>query len=495
MGLIKEAGPNNTEFLQATQGTLVRKPYIQTAAAGVFAEDAFTFEPYLASSYEVSEDGTVYTFELSDAVSNAGNELTADDVLWSFEMKFGAETSTARGAMNPVITDPATQIAKIDDKTVSFTLHSPGHGDTLLSILSDALAFIYDSTVFQDNATDEDPWAIVWAQENPNHGFGPYLVADYEVGSYARFEASENWILGVPDIKTVNVQIVPDAGTRTTTLRGGDADIAERLAPADAADLEGIDGILVPSVPNPNQDITMSLVTNKAPFDDRLVRRAMSHAIPYDLIIENVYQGRALYDGPGLVFPNTPGFDGTGLEHYEYDPERARELLAEAGYPDGLQYTLTVSSADAESTATAVQIQSAAREAGFEIEINSVSGNDFNVGRYDKRWQALVSTGAPWTLTPIYVLNLPTAADSQNNMADWEYEPFYAAFDAITEIADQQSAEAGAAFNAAERIILEEVPFIQIAVVQPGVALSTRIDGYAWKTNGTIDYAHLTIAE
>ena len=132
MGLIKEAGPNNTEFLGATQATLLRKPYTETDVAGVFEQDPYTYDGYLADSYEVSDDGLVYTFHLSDAISAAGNEITADDVIWSFELKFGAETSTARGAMNPVITDPASQFEKIDDKTVTITLTSPGLGTTLL---------------------------------------------------------------------------------------------------------------------------------------------------------------------------------------------------------------------------------------------------------------------------------------------------------------------------------------------------------------------------
>ncbi|WP_154794513.1 ABC transporter substrate-binding protein [Occultella kanbiaonis] len=495
MGLIKEAGANNTEFLGATQATLVRKPYAESAQDGVFEQDPFTYEGYLAESYEVSDDGLVYTFHLSDAVSAAGNELTADDVLWSFELKFGAETSTAPGAMSPVITDPATQFTKIDDKTVSITIASPGLGTTLLSMLADALAFVYDSSEMQANVSDDDPYAIAWAQENPNYGFGPYEITDWEVGSFARFEARDNWILGTPGVDVVNVQVVPDAGSRASTIRAGDADIVEGLSPTDAADLASVDTLIVPTVSSPNTSQVLSLVTNKAPFDNLLVRQAISQTVPFDDIIANVYQNRAVRNGSGIVFTNTPGYDATGLPEYDYDPESARELLAEAGYPDGLSFTLTVSAADAESQATAVQIQTAARPAGFDIVIETVPGADFHTGRYAKIWQALLSVQAPWALTPIYTLNLLTGVDSQNNMSDWEDPEFYEALAASAEVIDQSSAEAGAAWNVAETRLLEEVPFIQIAQVQPGIAISERIAGYAWRTDNTVDYAHLSINE
>jgi peptide/nickel transport system substrate-binding protein len=495
MGLIKEAGPNNTEFLGATQATLLRKPYTETDVAGVFEQDPYTYDGYLADSYEVSDDGLVYTFHLSDAISAAGNEITADDVIWSFELKFGAETSTARGAMNPVITDPASQFEKIDDKTVTITLTSPGLGTTLLSMLSDALAFVYDSTVMQEAATPDDPYAIGWAQENPNYGFGPYEIVDWEVGSHARFEAREDWVLGVPDVDIVNVQVVPDAGTRATTIRGGDADIAEGLSPTDAADLSSSDGLVVPTVASPNTSQVLSLVTNKAPFDNPVVREAVTHAVPFDDIIDNVFQGRAVRHGSGIVFTNTPGYDGSGLPEYEYDPEAAKALLAQAGYPDGLSFTLTVSAADADSQATAVQIQTAARPAGFDVQIESVPGADFHTGRYAKIWQSLISVQAPWAITPIYTLNLQTGVDSQNNMSDWEDQTFYDALTASAAVIDQGSAEAGASWNAAEKRLLEEAPFIQIAQVQPGVAISDRVSGWAWRTDNTIDYAHLSITE
>lgn len=142
-----------------------------------------------------------------------------------------------------------------------------------------------------------------------------------------------------------------------------------------------------------------------------------------------------------------------------------------------------------------MQIQTAARPAGFDVQIESVPGADFHTGRYAKIWQSLISVQAPWAITPIYTLNLQTGVDSQNNMSDWEDQTFYDALTASAAVIDQGSAEAGASWNAAEKRLLEEAPFIQIAQVQPGVAISDRVSGWAWRTDNTIDYAHLSLTE
>jgi peptide/nickel transport system substrate-binding protein len=103
--------------------TLVKKPYVDSPQGkGVQQQDVYKYDPYLADSYTVSDDGLTYTFKLKEAKSAAGNTLSADDVIWSFERKFATPTSVVPGVMAPSITDPASQVKKVDDRTVSFNL-------------------------------------------------------------------------------------------------------------------------------------------------------------------------------------------------------------------------------------------------------------------------------------------------------------------------------------------------------------------------------------
>ncbi|MGB6052537.1 MAG: ABC transporter substrate-binding protein [Rhodococcus sp. (in: high G+C Gram-positive bacteria)] len=216
--------------------TLVRKPYVDSAQEGAQQQDLYTYEPYLAEDYEVSEDGLTYTFTLKEAVSAAGNTLSADDVIWSFERKFNTATSVVPGVMAPSITDPVEQIKKIDDRTVSFTIPQAGLGATFLALMSDLCGQIFDSTLLQEHVTPEDPYAVTWTTENPNYGFGPYEVTSYTPGVQVVMQAREDWILGKAPIETVNVQIVADPGTRANAVRNGDAQLAESITPADSAD-------------------------------------------------------------------------------------------------------------------------------------------------------------------------------------------------------------------------------------------------------------------
>ena len=472
--------------------TLLRKPYVDSSQEGSQQQDVYTFDPYLAESYTVSDDGLTYTFTLREAVSAAGNTLSADDVLWSFERKFNTPTSLAPGIMAPSITDPAQQIVKVDDRTVSFTLPQAGLGATFLALMSDLLGQIYDSTLLKEHATDDDPYAVDWSAENPNHGFGPYEVTDYQQGVQTVLTARDDWVLGEVPVKTINVRIVTDAGTRANAVKNGDAHLAESVPPADSAELADDPNVFVPEVDNPNSYIMLPLVTNKAPFDDVKVRQAMAYAVPYDQIVSDVYRGLAKRQGPGFLLRDAPGYSDEGFPEYTYDPERAKALLAEAGHADGISFELAVSAADPDTVAAALQIQTAAKAAGFDVQIAQMPASQFAEQRSEHTSQAFLLRDYAITLTPPYELLVYTAPDSSNNFADWEHQPFYDALAAGNALPDALSPEAGQAWNAAERIYLEESPIVFIAQVQPSVLLSSEITGFAWRSDNWLDYSNLS---
>ncbi|MET0324753.1 MAG: ABC transporter substrate-binding protein [Ilumatobacteraceae bacterium] len=470
--------------------TLIKKPYIPSSASDALQQDVNNYEPYLAESWEVSEDGLVYTFHLSDAISAAGNELTADDVLWSFERRFATPTSVSPSVQAPQITR-LEQFQKVDDKTVTLTLDQAGHGATALALLADLTAWIYDSTLLEEHVTPEDPYAVTWSRDNPNFGFGPYEVTDFQPGTSVTLAAREDFVLGAPLIKTVVVKVVPDAGTRANLLRSGDADMAVALVPADLVALEAEEATKVATVDNPNAYIMMPLVTNKPPFDDMLVRQAFAYAIPYEEIIENVYHGLAVRNGPGFVRRDHPGYDGSGLTPFTFDPAKAQELLAEAGVTDGVSFDLAVSAAEPDMQEAAIQIQTFAKEAGFDVHITQLPAAAFGSGRVDHSFQAFILKDYAITLTPSYELNVYTAPGGSNNLADWENDAFYAARAEGDELADPYTPEAGALWNEAERYFINEAPIPMIAQIQPTVAMSEDLMGYAWRSDNYLDFSEL----
>ena len=476
--------------------TLVKKPYVDSPQGkGVLQQDVYKYEPYLADGYTVSDDGLTYTFTLKDAKSVAGNTLSADDVIWSFERKFATPTSVVPGVMAPSITDPASQIKKIDDRTVSFTLPSAGLGTTFLALMSDLCGQIFDSTLLKEHVSADDPYAVKWSADNPNYGFGPYEVTDYQPGTSVVLSARDDFVGKAPAIKTINIRIVADPGTRSNAVKNGDADFAEGVTPADSSSLASDPNVTVPEVDNPNTFLMMPLVTNKAPFDNPLVRQAMAYATPYDQIVENVYRGLAKRNGPGFLLTDAPNYDGSGFPPYAYDPDKAKALLAQAGKSGGVDFSLAVSAADPDTMEAAIQIQTAAKAGGFNITLDEMPASEFSEQRSNHTSQAFILRDYAITLTPPYELLVYTAPESSNNFADWEYKPFYDALAAGNALPDALSPEAAKAWNAAEKIYLEQSPIVFITQVQPSALLSSKVGGYAWRSDNWVDYSNFYFME
>jgi peptide/nickel transport system substrate-binding protein len=487
-----DSGQDGTLFGNLHAG-LVRKPYLPAEGEYVSGQDVYTFEPYLAESYEVSDDGTVYTFRLRDDVeSSSGNPLTADDVVYSYQRKFASPAGTTIAVTTPVLTS-ADQVQKVDDSTVSITIPSASFGTQLLALLSDYTGGIYDSTLLTEHATDDDPYAIEWSDTEPNYGFGPYMVEEYREGQYIDYVENP----GFPDDLATGAEkfrytLVGDAGTQLSALRAGDIDIAMSLLPADIASLETEDGITVPTVKSPNEWLLMPTVTTSAPFDDVAVRQAFAYAVPYDELIENVYYGRATKVEAGPISPETPGYSSEGLTGYDFDPQRAKELLAEAGYPDGTSFTLTIDASRADLEAAAILIQSRAAEAGFDISIEKVSNAALWEGIADKAFQAFMMRDYAITQTQSYVMRLFSQPDSFANFADWENEDYYAAEEAAEAVPDQLSDEAGALWAKAEAILLQQWPINYALHIQPTVAYGSDISGFVWRTDNYLDLTQIT---
>jgi peptide/nickel transport system substrate-binding protein len=482
------------DLQQNTQATLLRKPYIKTATSNVLIQDINRFVGYLATGYEVSTDGLVYTLHLRKGVrSAAGNPFTADDVLWSFERKFNTPTSLIPDGTAPAITAPDKQFKKIDDHTITITIADSSSGFTLLALLSDVYTQIYDSVLLKSHATAKDPYAVTWSKTNPNYGFGPYTVQSYQSGVKYTLVANPHAVFGAPNIKKIVLTVVADAGTRANLLKEGGADLARQLLPVDQASLAKDKSLIIPTVAYSNIFLNLPLLTNKAPFNDVKVRQAMTYAVPYGQIISSVYHGRALRR-PGVLPATEPGYDGSGLPVYDYNPEKAKAMLAAAGHPGGVSYTLTVPASEPDAQQAAVQIQSFGKAAGFDVKIQQLPAAAFAEGDGEHTFQAYLREDGAITQSPPYELLLWTTPGSSQNRGDWNSPEFLAAVKSGEDVGSPFSAAAGQDWNKAEKIFLDEVPMIMAATKQPATGISASISGFAWRTDVGTDYSRLSRA-
>ena len=483
-------GYEAAEYFENVNATLIRPVYKEGRGTLSDAQDVYEFEPMLAQSYEVSGDGLTYTFHLNTgAKSVAGNSLTADDVIFTIERKFNVPTSVVPFVSYPFLSS-LEQVKKIDERTVEFTVSQPGHGFTLLSLLAYPFYGIYDSRVLKEHATSADPYAVEWSNTNGNYGFGAYKVTDFQAGQQTIYEANPGYVLGEPAIKKVVQRVVTDPGQRANLVKAGDAHIATQLRPADMADLAQQESVQVFSV-NSNAMVYMPLTVTAAPFDDVRVRRALSYAIPYARINKDVYRERS--EGlAGILDPKAPGYSGDGLAPWEFQPAKAKALLSEAGYTSPMTFTLTVNNSYPDLQETAVQIQSAAKDAGFEVTIDSMNNAEFQQGLAEQKFQASLGRDYAVVQSPPYALQLFYAAGSPLNWSNWENQDFYAALDAGNALPDPLSAEAGMAWNKAQKVIQDQVPTIWFTQVQPMIAFGANVSGYAFRTDNVIDYSRLS---
>ncbi|MET2011752.1 ABC transporter substrate-binding protein [Microbacterium chocolatum] len=480
------------EFWANTGATLIRNPYAAGEGEMSASQDLFSFEPLLAERYEVSDDRLTYTFYLDpDAMSVAGNPVTAEDVLFSIKRKFETPTSVVPFVSAPALTDPDTQVSVIDESTVSITISDPGYGFTLLSMLANQPYNIYDSTVLIEHATEDDPYAVTWSETNASYGFGAYELTDYTPGEQMVYTANPGYVLGEPDITTIVQRVVPDAGQRANLVRSGDAQIATQLRPADQIDLADSGAAQIFTVPT-NAFVYIPLLTTAAPFDDPEVRRAFSLAIPYGDIIDDVYRGR-LDPVDSILSDAAPGFDGEGLAAPEHDPVEAQEILDAAGYTEPVEFTLTVNSAVPDLEETAVLIQSAAADAGFSVTVDSVSSAVFQEGLASKSFQASMGRDYAIVQSPPYVLSLFYTPGSPLNWPNWEDAAFSDALAAGNAVGDPLTPEAGQWWNEAQRVLQTELPTVYVGYVQPLNAFGTDVGGYVFRTDNVIDYSQLTL--
>jgi len=277
--------------------------------------------PALAESWEVSDDGSEYTFTLRQGVTfHNGEPFNADAVVFSWERGSGPEMQWSDRWLR------AVAVEKIDDYTVKITTDGPD--PLFLRIVASNWAMVppeYTAEV-GDDAFGQAPV-----------GTGPFRFVEWVEGDRIVYEANPDyWQEGVPRVARVVFRSIPESSTRVAAIQTGEVHIVGRLSAEEAASLEGVDGVEVITYPVDRvyyiafNNLTSGL---DQPTIDPLVRQAMNHAVDREAIIDALFEGNAQLL-TGFVTAANLGYDES-LAPYAYDPDRARELLVEAGYPDG----------------------------------------------------------------------------------------------------------------------------------------------------------------
>jgi peptide/nickel transport system substrate-binding protein len=393
--------------------------------------------PRLATDWTVSDDGLTYTFTLADGVTfHDGSALAAEDVVWTFDR----------------LRDPELELPTSDLYANIATIEASGELEVTFTLHASNPFFLYDLS---------DNHAVVLRAQTTDpatafNGTGPFRVDDYRTGTRMSLSANEDYFVeGKPGVATLELIFFRNQVAAVDALRGGQVDLVMRMPSPLFVSLQGQPGIDAQSVPTNAFDL-VRLRADRAPGNDVRVQQALKLATDREAIVEVVTLGLGV---PGKDSPIGPlygeAFDAD-LELPERDVERARELLAEAGYPDGLSLELHTPDTGDRPTLAVVLADQWSR-AGIDIEV-IVHPESVYYG--DNLWLEVDLGITGWGSRPVpqFYLDVMLACDAVWNEAHFCDEEF----DRLVRQAGTSldEAERTRAYHEMQRILVERGPII-----------------------------------
>jgi peptide/nickel transport system substrate-binding protein len=232
-------------------------------------------------------------------------------------------------------------------------------------------------------------------EKNPM-GTGPFKFVEWKKGQYLKLVRNENYFKGVPKIKELTFYPITDENTRISALKAGKVDIAIDVNPSLAAALKGAPGIEITSIPSARCELTW-LNTSTPPFNDKRVRLALNYAVNKEELIATVVEKFGLPTGQACA-PYFFGYN-PNIKPYPYNPEKAKKLLSEAGYPNGLDVVLDAGTTFEElARAIAGYLDAVGIRCKMQIREFGASYTDFLERKLQHMWHA---SWGNWSLLDI----------------------------------------------------------------------------------------------
>jgi peptide/nickel transport system substrate-binding protein len=308
--------------------------------------------PDLATSWGISKDGLTYTFHLRRGAEFAnGMPVTASDVVYSIE-----RSRAFKGGWGFLLT-PVKTISAPDPHTVVVTLSQP-HAPLLADLAMYAYSIVPEKLVKAQGAA---------FFQHPV-GSGPFMVTSFNPDTEVDLARNPHFYGTKPKISKVRVLIVPNDNTRVLELESKKVDVIENPPGNLVSEIDKTPGLSVQLFPSTRVDF-IQLDEHYAPFKKVLVRQALNYAINRNAIVKLAYQGHAV---PGASFlPYRMEFYDSAIKPYPYDPAKAKQLLAQAGYPHGFNAFLITVSGDVAGQAEAVVVKSELAAVGINVNIQS----------------------------------------------------------------------------------------------------------------------------
>lgn len=447
---------------------------------GIVTRDAdMNVVPQLAEGW-TAVDPTTYEFKLRSGVAfHDGSPLTAADIKFSIdrltkENAMGGQTSPRQSLLGPI-----ADVEVVDDLTFRIKLESPW------PILPAMLPF-------QEMVSKAHVEAVGDAAMADNvNGTGPFKLVEWRKGQSVIMERNDAYYGGSTDIKPVGnacvdrviFQVIPENASRVAALLAEEVHIIDKLPAHLVGQVEANPGTKVMAV-NGTRTTYVALNNQSGPFADIRVRHALAHALDRQLIVDKILNGNASLTN-GILSPDAFG-KNENLPAYEYDVDKAKALLAEAGFADGLDVTLDVDGANKE---IAEAIAAVAAEAGFRIgvvvgEVSTLRSRFRTKGEPIDGQMWLTSWGNG-SLDPVGIFVPTHRTNDRGNSSGYANPEVDALLDAANTETD--GAKRAAMYAEAEAIVNRDLPKIYLWVAQDLYGVSTKLSGWRPSSDSRIN--------
>jgi peptide/nickel transport system substrate-binding protein len=498
--IVSESGPNNLDI----HGVGTNVPgyevswncydrlishEMRTGPSGQPYYDKNKFKPELAEDMNIGDMSV--TFKLKKrATFQDGTPVTSKDVKWSLDraVSVGGFPTFQMGAGS--LTKPE-QFVVVDDNT--FRVDFARKDRLTIPDLAVIVPCIVNSELVKKHATEKDPWGMEFTKQN-TAGSGAYKVASWVAGTEVVLERNEAWMGGpLPKTKKIIWRMVPSAGNRRALLERGDADISYDLPNKDFVELKQDGKLAIISTPYSNGIQYIGMNVKNPPFDSLKVRQAVAYAIPYQKILDAVLFGLAkpMYGAA----PDAPTQVAWPQPHkFNTDIAKAKALMAEAGYPNGFETTLSFDLGFAGvNEPLCVLTQESLAQIGIRTTINKVPGANWRTELNKKTLPLYTNVFSGWLDYPEYFyIWCYHGKNSIFNTMSYQSKTMDAFIDgAVTAAATGDTSTYDTDVKGFVDAAYTDMPRVPLYQPYVNVAMQKNVSGYAYWFHRRLDYRTL----
>ena len=383
---------------------------------GYDVDDVSKINGVVAKDWTISDDGKTFTFDIRDGINFAsGNELTVEDAAFSLQRVVLLDKTPGFILKQFGFTsENVQQKIRVEGGALVMELDKPYAPSFVLYCLTSGVGAIVDSKVVMANEKDGD-LGHAWLRTN-HAGSGPFVLRNWKPNESLSLTANETYWDGAPAMKRVLIQHVAESASQQLLLEKGDIDVARNLEADQLAAIEGNDDIVtMDSAKGTVQYVSMNQKNEN--LAKPKVRQALKYLVDYEGISGTILKGKSDVHQAFLPIGMLGAIDDSP---FSLDVEKAKELLAEAGLPDGFKVTMDTRNITA-IMSMAQSIQQTFAQAGVELEIIPGDGQQ-TLTRYRARQHELYI--GPWG--PDYQdphTNADTFASNPDNGDDADVQP------------------------------------------------------------------------